>query len=329
MAGLAALTLVFALPFAARASRVRVATLFAGAALLGIGLYGPLYGEHLEHLQHARLGVKPFKHVIEDRTSVITVDEAPGGDDIMYGHGVYDGRFNIDPVLNSNLVDRAYMVAALHRRPRRILEVGLSTGSWTKVLSSYAPLEELVVVEIGRGYPRIVGRYPRIATVLADSRVRIHLDDGRRWLRNHPDERFDVIVMNTTYPWRSNSTNLLSREFLQLARAHLNPGGVVYYNAIGSDHSFFTAANVFAHVSKFSSMVVASDAPFDMTPEERRANLSQFKGDARLDLDAARRRKIEELVAAPLPELRDQLLARRDLWLITDDNLATEFKARY
>ena len=46
------------------------------------------------------------------------------------------------------------------------------------------------------------------------------MDDGRRWLHRHADP-FDVIVMNTTWHWRSNITNLLSREFMALARAHV------------------------------------------------------------------------------------------------------------
>jgi spermidine synthase len=250
----------------------------------------------------------------------------------MYGHGIYDGRFNVDPVVNTNVIERAYMVPALHRSPKRVLEVGLSTGSWTKVLSSYDALNELIVVEIGRGYGKVVAKYPGISSVLTDPKVKIRLDDGRRWLANHPEERFDVIVMNTTFPWRSNATNLLSRDFLEIARAHLNPGGVVYFNALGSEHTPYTAATVFAHVVRYSSMVAASDAPFDMTVEERRANILRIRGaDGRpvFEKDDAHRRKLEEMLARPMPDVRGSLLARKDLQVVTDDNMATEYKVRY
>ena len=39
--------------------------------------------------------------------------------------------------------------------------------------------------------------------------------------------------MNTSHNWRSNSSNILSTDFLRLVRKHLNPGGVHAYNATG------------------------------------------------------------------------------------------------
>ena len=50
--------------------------------------------------------------------------------------------------------------------------------------------------------------------MLHDPKVDIVIDDGRRWLNPPPDERFDVIVMNTTWHWRAHITDLLSTEFM-------------------------------------------------------------------------------------------------------------------
>jgi spermidine synthase len=173
--------------------------------------------------------------------------------------------------------------------------------------------------------------YPGIASVLNDPKVRLYIDDGRRWLRNHPAEKFDFIVMNTTYHWRSNATNLLSAEFLEMARSHLAPGGVVYYNATGSEDVVYTAASVFRHVTTYSNFVAASDAPFDLSLEERRANLLLFRrdgGGALFDQDARYRRELERMASAPLPERRGEYLAKKGLWRITDDNMAVEYKVR-
>jgi hypothetical protein len=52
-----------------------------------------------------------------------------GQPDIMHSNGVYDGRFNLDPVTDSNSIRRAYMVAALQSAPQEILKIGLATGS--------------------------------------------------------------------------------------------------------------------------------------------------------------------------------------------------------
>jgi spermidine synthase len=139
-------------------------------------------------------------------------------------------------------------------------------------------------------------------------------------------------VMNTSFPWRANSTNLLSREFLELARAHLNAGGIFYYNTLGYDHVAYTAAHVFQHVVRYQSFVAASDAVLAPTAEERRERLLRFRGaDGQpvFTRGPASAAILDQLAAAPLPDVRDELLARRDLWLITDDNMSTEFKVRY
>lgn len=324
---LMALGLSLAAPAAIRPLRVSAG--IAAACLLAWGMHAMLYENHLEKIQYASAKYRGFKHVLQDRTGIIAVQAA--AQDVMYGNGVYDGRFNADPALNSNRVDRAYMVAALHRGPKKVLEIGLATGSWTKALSLYGPLEQLTVVEIGKGYPAIVKRYPEIASALRDPKVRLFLDDGRRWLKNNPQEKFDVIVMNTTYHWRSNATNLLSREFLELTRRHLLPGGVIYLNTTESEHVVYTAAHVFSQVTMYGSMVAASDAPFDMTGEEKKANLLNFKANpqtAVFEQDAKHREVLARMVATPLPPLRDAMLARKDLLLITDDNMAVEYKVK-
>ncbi len=53
------------------------------------------------------------------------------------------------------------------------------------------------------------------------------IDDGRRWLLGNPDRRFDAIVQNTTWHWRSHATNLLSAEYFELVATRLEPGGIL------------------------------------------------------------------------------------------------------
>ncbi len=227
---------------------------------------------------------------------------------------MYDGRFNVDPVGNSNNIRRAYMVAALHPAPEEVLEIGLSSGSWTWAVAAHAGVKKLTIVEINPGYVELIKNYPDHRTILSDPKIHYYFDDGRRWLKRHPDAKFDFILMNTTQHWRSNITNLLSREFLEMIRGHLKAGGVFYFNATGSDDVAFTAASVFKYVATYNSFVAASDRPFAMSAEERRQNLLKFHIDARIildDGDPAMQSVLEDMVAS---DLRDRAEEFRRLY---------------
>jgi spermidine synthase len=283
----------------------------------GLACYPLLYRHIPEKLLRAS---EPFRHVVQNRGGIITVLRDTSGGDIVLGNGAYDGRINIDPVLDSNMITRVYMMAAFHPRPERILEIGLSTGAWAAAALQYTPLEELVSVEINKGYPALIAQYPEVAGLLEHPKMRRAVDDGRRWMKRNPSEKFDVILMNTSIHWRNNSTNVLSREFLELCKAHLKPGGIVYYNTTGSAETVYTAAQVFKHVAVFNKMVAAGEAPFAMTRGQKQANLARF----RPALNAGVR---ERLAAFPIKDLGEDLRAQSDLHAVTDDNMWPEFKS--
>ncbi len=291
-----------------------------------------LYKDIIPKLQNVP-SADVVKYVNENKHGIITIVKSKKGDDLIFGNGAYDGRFNINPVLNSNQISRAYMIAALHPNPKRVLDIGLSGGSWTRVMTLYKPLDEVVSIEINPGYLDIMKNYPEISPIFQHPKWTYHIDDGRRWLTNNPNEKFDIIIMNTIYYWRNNSTSLLSREFLELCKKHLNEGGVIYYNSTEAQDNFYTAAHVFKHISKIQNMVIASDSPFNMTDEQKRRNLLEFindKGEQIFSDENQDYRDVrEKLISLKLEDIRDQVISEDNLWLITDDNLASEYKIEH
>jgi len=263
-----------------------------------------------------------YLYLEETRSGVVGV-WPPNG---LYGGGVYDGRFSLDPLGNTNLISRAYFVPALHPNPKRIYMVGMGSGSWARVLADYPEVEKLVVVEIGPAYMSVMKHFPEIGSVLDDPRVEVYIDDGRRWLNQHPNEKFDAIVMNVTWHWRGHATHVLSEAFLKICQQHLNPGGFVYYNATGSDDVLYTAAHVFDYVTQYINFVAASDRPFDMTDEKQRFNLMKFKRGDELVFSGQNAQVLEELLEVGTSNMKPYLLKEKGLWRITDDNMATEFK---
>lgn len=60
---------------------------------------------------------------------------------------------------------------------------------------------------------------------MEDPRVDIIVNDARGALRL-TSKRYDAIVSQPSHPWTAGASHLYTREFMQLARDHLNPGGV-------------------------------------------------------------------------------------------------------
>jgi spermidine synthase len=336
MLGAAGMVLAAVLLWASQvAARVRWLGLIAAATAGMAAVKAPLYAGTYERLQEKQKYEKgmEFGHTDESRHGVITVTKDGG----IYGGGMYDGRFNTSFLDNSNLISRAYALAGMHPAPKRVLMVGLSSGSWAQVVAALPGLEKMTVVEISHGYLRLIPRYPQVASVMTNPKIEVVIDDGRRWLGAHPDAKFDLIVQNTTWHWRGMITNLLSAEYFALVKAHLKPGGIFYYNTTESPHALRTGCSVFRHGMRYYNFLAVSDSPVRVDPERLEQHLTQMVIDGRKPADPdsyAARLRIAELqdlfrqagTADGLIEYCPQIVDRTlDLPYITDDNMVTEF----
>ena len=112
--------------------------------------------------------------------------------------------------------------------PRRVLILGLAGGtSARQVRAAFGPGVDITGVEID---PDVVSAGYRYFH-LGDWGVHTEVQDARYWLATRPpSDRYDVIVMDA-YRQPYIPFHLTTREFFDLARAHLNPGGVAVVNA--------------------------------------------------------------------------------------------------
>ncbi|HEY1956292.1 MAG TPA: fused MFS/spermidine synthase [Polyangiaceae bacterium] len=277
-----------------------------------------------------------FAEVVETKSGVIAVTR----DGTVFGGGAYDGRLNTSIIHDRNGIVRAYAIGAMHPDPKEVIMIGLSSGSWAQVLANNPRIQHLTVIEINPGYLGIIAKYPGVASILKNPKVDIQIDDGRRWLLRHPERKADILVMNTSFHWRAHSTNLLSTEFMRLARAHLSPGGIFFFNTTSSDDVQKTAMTEFPYGLRMINFVAVSDSPFSLERDRFRDLLASYVIDGQPCIDSTTedgRKLLEELseipdsikLQPPQPwglESRESILARtQDATIVTDDNMVVEF----
>ena len=118
---------------------------------------------------------------------------------------------------------------AYNPRARNVLFVGVGGGSALKRLWRDFPRLRLQAVELD---PTVVDVAYRYFALPRDPRLRVEAEDGRRFLaRDH--RRWDVIALDAYFS-DSIPFHLTTREFLELVRSRLAPGGVVVANVIGA-----------------------------------------------------------------------------------------------
>ena len=273
-----------------------------------------------------------FARVIEGRHGVITVTAT---NLIVFGNGVYDGVIQTRLKPDSWLV-RPYFISARHPNPKTVLVIGMSGGAWTQILANHPQVEKVTVVEINNGYIKLIQEYPQVSSILTNSKVEIHIDDGRRWLRRNPAAHFDVIAMNTTYYWREFASALLSKEFLELVKAHLNPGGLVMWNCTGSPRALRTGMEVFPCTLMVLNNCVGSLTPLLPNRERWVQTLRDYRIDGQPVFDLTNsegRQDLDKVVAFLDAGTNDlfRLTYRQEMIekfgtaeVITDDNLGDE-----
>ncbi len=313
----------------------------SGAVLLLALFQGPLTRNAVESMLYKRETPRhpPLARVVENRYGIVA--ESPDG--TVYGGGIYDGHFNTNLVHDVNGIVRAYSLSLFHPAPRQVFMIGLASGSWAQAIAANPMVQHLTVVEINPAYLPLIREQAQVASLLSNPKVSIIIDDANRWLRRHPDSRYDAVVANATYHFRANATTLLSREFDGLIAQHLARGGVYIYNTTDSVRVQTTGCENFRDGYRlFNFMVMGTDL-LSVDAARWRANLLATRIDGHPILDLGKKedaRQLDHLMMIPAyahrlsPDPARQPLEscssvmRRSAGAnpVTDDNMGTEWR---
>jgi spermidine synthase len=121
-----------------------------------------------------------------------------------------------------------HIPALLHPNPRSVLVVGCGAGVTAGSFMLYPEVQRLVLVEIESLIPKIADRYfaEENHGVVKDPRTSIVIDDARNYVLT-TREKFDIITSDPIHPWVKGAATLYSKEYFELVKQRLNPGGLV------------------------------------------------------------------------------------------------------
>ena len=112
--------------------------------------------------------------------------------------------------------------------PKRVLVIGCGAGATAGAVSIDQHVESLTIAEIEPLVPRVVSEHfgEHNFHVVSNPKTHVVIDDARHFLLT-TDERFDAITSDPLDPWVKGAATLYTKEFFELAKSKLNPGGTV------------------------------------------------------------------------------------------------------
>jgi spermidine synthase len=160
----------------------------------------------------------------EGMNSSVAVSETTDG--VRYFH--VSGKTEASSMLKDMRLQRmlGHLPALLHPEPKSVLIVGCGAGVTSGSFVLYPSIERIVICDIEPLIPTSITPFFKKENndVVHDPRVQIVYDDARHFIAT-TREKFDIITSDPIHPWVKGSAVLYSKEYFELCRQRLNPGG--------------------------------------------------------------------------------------------------------
>jgi len=201
------------------------------------------------------------RHRSQSAHNQITVEDK-GGYRMLRFNGSMETRLLIaNPLLGHfEYTDYFQMPLLWNPKPKRVLVMGLGGGSTQRAFQHYFPTVHVDTVELDPTVAKVAKEW---FGVKENKTHKIHISDGRGYLRRNKERKYDAIMMDA---YSSNTYgsfipyHLATKEFFQLASEDLTVNGVLAYNVIGTYNEwradivgsmYRTMKTVFPHVYHF------------------------------------------------------------------------------
>src|SRR6185369_3241694 len=121
-----------------------------------------------------------------------------------------------------------HLTTLIPPQAKKVLVIGCGAGVTAGAVSVDPVVEHETIAEIEPLVPKVVSTYfaEHNFDVVRNPKVHVRNDDARHFVET-TRERFDAITSDPLDPWVKGAAMLYTVEFFQMAKDHLNDGGVV------------------------------------------------------------------------------------------------------
>lgn len=199
----------------------------AGAGLLARSV-PPMPGLLVAYGRYAAtwVGQNEIIYTGEGMTASVAVSRTPNG--VLNYHNAGKVQASSEPQDMRLQRMLGHMTTLIPDNPKTVVVIGCGAGVTAGAVSIDPVLTQVTIAEIEPLVPRVVSTYfsEHNFDVIRNPKVRVHLDDARHFLLT-TKEKFDAITSDPLDPWVKGAATLYSREFFDVVKSRLNPGGVV------------------------------------------------------------------------------------------------------
>ena len=167
-----------------------------------------------------------FLYVGEGMTASIAVSRMEDG--VLCYHNA--GKVQASSEAQDMRIERmmGHLATLLPPDPKSVLVIGCGAGITAGAASIEPALERETIAEIEPLVPKAASRYfgEFNFNVVTNPKVHVEIDDARHFILT-TREKFDAVTSDPLDTWVKGAAMLYTREFFDVVKEHLNPGGIM------------------------------------------------------------------------------------------------------